>query len=51
MSPQSERTTRQGKAKELLGDAANLVRLKEELARGGQRHVPQQSQRRPMGRR
>ena len=50
MSPQPERTTRQSKAKELLGDAANIVRLKEELARGGQRHVPQQSQRRPMGR-
>ncbi len=51
MNQQSGRTTRQGKAKELLSDAANIVRLKEELARGGQRHVPQQSQRRPMGRR
>ena len=51
MNQQSGRTTRQSKAKELLSDASKLVRLKEEVARGGQRHVPQQSQRRPMGRR
>jgi len=51
MNPQPERNTPKGKAKELLGDAANIVRLKEHLAQADQRYVPQQAQRRPMGRR
>jgi|7_EtaG_2_1085326.scaffolds.fasta_scaffold06890_14 hypothetical protein len=51
MNPQPERTTRQGKAKQLLGDAANIVKLKELVAQGEQRYIPQQSQRRPTARR